>query len=219
MDPIPDLSVEQIETIRYCVDRLVPGQKMYVQKGIPIYHAVEHGVTRKGVQWVNSHIAYRENATHSIRERALPYLVGNGLDAGCGIEKVTPGCVGIDSGMDYENRTDADDLRDASDLTGYDDDSFDWVFSSNALEHIGPWEKALTEWCRVVRPGGIIFLYLPWPDKCPPHSPEQTPHHLWSPSPEILDKELILRGFNVVERDDTTDRWGCFVIVGRKNEK
>jgi SAM-dependent methyltransferase len=211
-----NLTVHDVDALLQHAESLVPGQKMYVENDAVIYHTVERGVTRKGIPWVNVHKSYRENAMYSIRDRALPYLVGRGLDAGCGIEKVTPDCIGIDSGMDYEGKTDADDIRDASDLAGYADGQFDWVFSSNALEHIGNWAQALSEWCRVVKKGGIIFLYLPWPEKCPVHSPERTPHHLWSPSPAVLVRELRERGFSTEDFDMEPDRWGCFVIIGRK---
>ena len=207
--------------LQYHLDLLLPGEYMIIKKDMSgnsslFYNAVEEGVTSKGISWNNVHISYRENATYSVRDRTIPWLIGSGIDIGCGKEKVMEGCVGVDSNDDYGDQSDADVVCDATDLAQFESDSFDWAFSSNCLEHIGNWEKALSEWVRVVGPGGIIFLYLPWPDKCYPHSSENTPGHLWNPSPGILRVELERRGVDILEQDSEPDRWGCFVIIGRK---
>ena len=41
------------------------------------------------------------------------------------------------------------------------DDSYDFVISSNCLEHVANPLKALSEWRRVIRPGGHLLLVLP----------------------------------------------------------
>jgi len=202
--------------IRYHMDRLLPGQRMLIKEGFVLYEPRDRGVTRKGVEWVNSHIEHRENCTVCIQERADKWLIGKGVDIGCGIEKIKEDCIGIDSAHDYTDRTDADDIRDASDLTGYEDGRFDWVFSSNCLEHIENWEQALDEWIRVLKKGGIIFLYLPWPAVCRALSCEFNPGHVWNPSPFIMKRELEKRGIEIIELDEEADEWGCFITIGRK---
>ncbi len=37
----------------------------------------------------------------------------------------------------------------------------DYIFSSHCLEHIERWVDALDYWYETLRPGGILFLYLP----------------------------------------------------------
>ncbi len=41
------------------------------------------------------------------------------------------------------------------------DNSLDYVVTSHVLEHVGNPIAALAEWCRVLRPGGIIYLVVP----------------------------------------------------------
>jgi ubiquinone/menaquinone biosynthesis C-methylase UbiE len=41
------------------------------------------------------------------------------------------------------------------------DDSVDFAYSSNCLEHIGDPAQALKSWIRIVRPGGIVFFTVP----------------------------------------------------------
>ncbi len=38
------------------------------------------------------------------------------------------------------------------------DESFDFVYSINVLEHAQPWQKLLLEMIRVLRPGGLLYL-------------------------------------------------------------
>jgi len=41
----------------------------------------------------------------------------------------------------------------------------EYIFSSHCLEHIEDWEDALHYWKDALRPGGIIFIYLPHTDQ------------------------------------------------------
>jgi SAM-dependent methyltransferase len=52
-------------------------------------------------------------------------------------------------------------IREATDLTGFADRRYDFVLSCHNLEHISNPIRALTEWTRVVKPGGAIVLLLP----------------------------------------------------------
>jgi SAM-dependent methyltransferase len=54
-------------------------------------------------------------------------------------------------------------LREATELTGLADGSYDTVLSSHCLEHVANPLAALREWRRVVRPGGHLLLALPDP--------------------------------------------------------
>jgi SAM-dependent methyltransferase len=50
---------------------------------------------------------------------------------------------------------------DATDLSRFEPQCYDFVLSSNNLEHIANPLKALHEWLRVVKPGGHLLLVLP----------------------------------------------------------
>lgn len=52
-------------------------------------------------------------------------------------------------------------LREATDLHGVPDATYDFVLSSHCLEHVANPLAALAEWRRVVRPGGALVLLLP----------------------------------------------------------
>jgi SAM-dependent methyltransferase len=57
--------------------------------------------------------------------------------------------------------TNADYLTDATELYFARDNEFDFVCSSHVLEHLANPIKALKEWIRVVKKGGIIYTEIP----------------------------------------------------------
>lgn len=128
-----------------------------------------------------------------IRFEVLPYLARGGLDVGCGVAKVWPHLVGIDSGRDSElfNTPVRPDLSvgDATRLQIFANESANAVFSSHLLEHIDDWTAALTEWWRLVKVGGYLVLYLPHRDLYPRIGrPGSNPDHKHDFAPDdILD--------------------------------
>ncbi|MCA8986490.1 MAG: class I SAM-dependent methyltransferase [Planctomycetaceae bacterium] len=52
-------------------------------------------------------------------------------------------------------------LVEAGDLQGIEDDTYDFVLSSHCLEHLANPLQGLSEWIRVLKPGGTIVLVVP----------------------------------------------------------
>ncbi len=52
-------------------------------------------------------------------------------------------------------------IYDAVNLEGIESNKYDFVLSCNNLEHIANPLKALAEWLRLLKPGGLILLVLP----------------------------------------------------------
>jgi len=53
---------------------------------------------------------------------------------------------------------------DAKDLSRFEDRTFDELYASHIIEHFdynGPLQKALKEWCRVLKPDGKLYLSTP----------------------------------------------------------
>lgn len=112
------------------------------------------------------------NEAPKVRFDIIRYTVGKGLDIGCGMEKVFPHAIGVDSNIDerlFNKRAVGADvvIEDAVNMPIFGSAFFDWVFSSHLLEHIEDHKKALKEWWRLVKPGGYLILYLPHKDLYP----------------------------------------------------
>lgn len=52
-------------------------------------------------------------------------------------------------------------ICDATDLNRIESGSYDFVLSCNNVEHIANPFKAITEWLRILKPGGVLLLILP----------------------------------------------------------
>lgn len=85
------------------------------------------------------------------------YLCGKGIDIGCGkdILQIVNGNVIPYDKLHHSNE------HEAQTMEGIQDNSFDFAYSSNCLEHLCDPVKALKSWIRIVRPGGIVFFTVP----------------------------------------------------------
>ena len=91
------------------------------------------------------------------------YGVINALD-GCNFSNTTIWEGRIESGETYnyhKDRNGTQYISEATDLSAIPDAKYEFVISSNCLEHIANPLKALEEWIRVIKTGGLLFVALP----------------------------------------------------------
>lgn len=70
----------------------------------------------------------------------------------------------ISSGLNYNyynNKVGNQYIMDATNLSGIDSNKYDFLISSNCLEHIANPIKAINEWGRIVKPGGQLLILVP----------------------------------------------------------
>jgi SAM-dependent methyltransferase len=93
---------------------------------------------------------WREDAAGSFPWRRI--LTGRGLDVGCGDDKLPfEDC----KGFDMED-------GDANKLSEYfPAESFDYIHSSQSLEHMHNPEACLRDWLKLVKPGGYVIVSVP----------------------------------------------------------
>ena len=144
-------------------------------------------------------------AAHDWRQREgyfERFLRGRGIDIGCGDSPVTPIC----DCWDLE-RGDSD----AQAMTGAPVESYDFVYSSCCLEHLGDAKAALVRWWELVKPSGYLLVTVPDEDLYEQgHWPSifATDHRWtftlykaqsWSPaSLNVIEFDLLLPGAEVV---------------------
>jgi len=143
----------------------------------------------------------RHNAKFPIEADAERWCKGKGIDVGGGHWPLRGARV-IGEGAE-------EDAYNITDGSG----TLDYVFSSHCLEHLERPKEALEEWIRVLKKGGILYLYLPHPDYMPwrkESMPRWHKHNLY-----LIDVLEMLEGIGVIEII-AKDFWFGQKIIGRK---
>jgi SAM-dependent methyltransferase len=61
----------------------------------------------------------------------------------------------------YKNKIGIQYINDATELCSLNSEYYDFILSSNCLEHVANPMKAIEEWKRVLKPSGVMVLVLP----------------------------------------------------------
>lgn len=197
------LNAEPLETLPDCPDLF------HVYKDL-LRHP---GVRRRAGGWEYKGKFYPDYLTvggagHAIFREALRHCRGNGVDVGAGLWPL-PGAIPID----IWRGPGASKL-----ISDIEDGSLDFVFSSHCLEHNEDWQAVLGEWISKLKPGGIVFLYLPHPE-CgiwEVGSPFVGDGHKWTPTPEIIKSSVGKLGCATVACDDGPDAMYSFWVCARR---
>lgn len=163
--------------------------------------------------------------SRKIAHLTVPYMSGKGLDIGCGMEKVWPSCIGIDTGHHF-GRGAANIDGNGSDLSLFSDGSLDYIFSSHVVEHIPEKEVAKTfkEWARALKPDGHLILYVPSSNLYPKVGAEgANPDHKWDIYPGDIERKLLEGtscGWTHLESEerDKTNEYSLFEVFQKRSD-
>jgi autotransporter strand-loop-strand O-heptosyltransferase len=123
---------------------------------------------RKSYTWENAALQAKKHIEELVEKIQIqvPDVINNTpeeekikLNLGCGND-IKKGYVNIDK---YNNTGAVDFQFDISDLSYFDNESVDEIFTSHVFEHISINDiyAVINEWKRVLKPGGKLVLYLP----------------------------------------------------------
>lgn len=159
----------------------------------------------------------------------LPMIVkgGNVLDLGCGLGRYFPFLKGSKiTGLDFtqkvldQARADHLDLDPKVDnwdiakngLKLYEDNTFDFIFCGEVIEHMENPQALIDEMYRVVKKGGIVITTTPYQDRI------VCAEHLWEYDYYDLEKlyskfeyVAVSRFYSVYEAD-----WEHFIVISQK---
>lgn len=125
-----------------------------------------------------------KNGNHAqyILAVAQKVCLGKGIDIGCAKEKwAFPGATRCD--LCFEPP-----WNDAMKIP-VSDETYDFVFSSHCIEHLDDYYAGLTEWTRILKKDGVLFLYVPNVD-CEYWRPANNRKHKYILYPEDLKYDL-----------------------------
>lgn len=150
----------------------------------------------------------RGNAASFIRDEALKYCRGKGIDVGAG-QWPLDGAIPV---------RDEEELN-AYKLDIFQDSSLDYVFSSHCIEHLEDWERAVSLWISKLKNGGVLFIYAPHKSMLlwRPCAPWVGLDHKWLPEAEILENFISSCGCKVIFSQKDRDIYWSFTVIAVKN--
>ena len=160
--------------------------------------------------YMRSNLEAHNNEVAVIKDIALKYCRGYGLDVGCSNHKLS-GSIGVDL-----NRAANPDVLSPADCIPLEPEKCDYVFSSHCLEHMDNIEKTLLEWKRLLKKRGILFLYLPHEMSAFWSIRAMNGIHKWEFNHELLSYFLQTLDFSIKECV-VMDDFFSFYIVAFKN--
>jgi tetratricopeptide (TPR) repeat protein len=158
-------------------------------------------------------------------EAAALYCIcrGKGIDVGCGPCKTHPDSIGIDltpsgtvatEGGVKGTRSSADLCASGDDLPMFKDGELDYVISRHNLEHYQDPIKALEEWKRILKPGGILGAVLPDDTKMDSIHMDETHKHVFTRD-SFCRIMRLLGGFDLIYVGECLFNWS-FTAVFQK---
>lgn len=164
-------------------------------------------------------MAEYKSETEKYRTITVPFCEGCGVDVASQGDPVVPWAMNFDlppTEFAYYNSNHLPkgpiQLRGHADALPFDSHSLDFCYSSHLLEDYTDWTPVLTEWVRVLKPGGHLIVLIPdkklWAEALakgqPPndaHRHEGEPGELTSYA-ELLGVEVLIDGLtNLFEGD------------------
>ena len=159
---------------------------------------------------------------HPERMALYPLCKGRGIDVGCGHRKTHPDAIGVDlladggrlttAGNVYDKISQADVACTGDALNIFEDKSLDYVVQRHNLEHYQDPIRALQEWIRILRHGGILGMVVPDDEVCDTLRLDQTHKHVFTQSSihRIID---LLPEVRVVHLAPLLFRWSFVCVV------
>jgi len=101
------------------------------------------------------------------RKLLLPYCKGKGIDIGFGGDPICEDVITFDRDISHPSyahvgkNSRPDFIGDANNLSMFEDESFDYVYSSHCIEDFEDTKSVLVEWIRILKPYGNLCLLFP----------------------------------------------------------
>ena len=145
---------------------------------------------------------------------------GKGADIGCGSNKVSPNCIGIDitskgtSGK-YgceKNKVSVSDYDASGDnLFMFKDNELDFIVAKHNLEHYDNPVLTIQEWKRVLKKGGKIGVIVP--DDKFVNTLKLDPTHKYFFTLEKLTKLFKNQNFKILKKGIAIPHWSIYLIA------
>lgn len=139
------------------------------------------------------------------------------MDIGCGRHKIVPSAFGVDMIAEDNIDHNTKDLYTLDEQLPAKAGTFDVVYSSHCLEHVHDPIKAIKCWSKMLKPMGLLILYLP---DSRHYNNDNNIYHLQS-----FEYKVFMRWFQqfknlkVIEsnQDIGEDRYSFYLVAQKMN--
>ena len=154
-------------------------------------------------------------------EPMLPLVSGRGIDVGCGGAKTHPDAIGVDliapgeTGVEASQAgktSQADVQASGDDLLMFTDNELDYVIARHNLEHYTDPVRALKEWARVLKHGGVLGLVLPDDEAFDTIRADATHKHAFTQS-SLRSVVSLIPELAVVEQGVCQKDWSIYLVA------
>lgn len=145
---------------------------------------------------------------------------GKGADIGCGSNKVSDNCIGVDlfgkqeigiAGCEKGKKSTADYKAKGDNLSMFKDNELDFIVAKHNLEHYDNPLKTLLEWKRTIKKGGKIGVIVP--DDRYVNTPNLDQTHKFSFSPKTLHELFKNAGLNIINEGVAIKHWSIYLTA------
>lgn len=164
----------------------------------------------------------KENgATHPEADAFTMLCEGRGIDVGCGGNKTCPGAIGVDltpggaAGVHGGQRgvtSGADVIASGDYMPMFGDGTLDYVIARHNLEHYKDYLRAIFEWRRVLRPGGLLGVAVPDHDSVDTIRLDPTHFHVFTKD-SLTRIFSLIPGLRLITVSPLIPRWSVMVIA------
>ncbi|MBF0291761.1 MAG: class I SAM-dependent methyltransferase [Nitrospinae bacterium] len=149
------------------------------------------------------------------------FCSGRGLDVGCGGKKTCPQAIGVDIvgggfigqyGGQVGVKSMADVTASGDYMPMFGDGEMDFVIARHNMEHYKDHVKALLEWVRVLKQGGLLAVAVPDHDWVDTINIDPTHRHVFTA--DSLDRLFgLLPGMKTVYAGGLIPRWSLLAVA------
>lgn len=152
---------------------------------------------------------------------------GHGVEIGCGHRKTHPNVIGVDIiaggatgeyGVVKDQTSVADICASGDDLHVFKDNEMDFVINRHVLEHFQDPLKAIEEWKRILKPGGILGIVTPDDRNCDTIALDPTHKHVFTPD-SFRRLMRYMGDFEEIHIGDCLKDWSFVAIYQKKGGK
>lgn len=199
-----------------------------VEKGVLFWESISHMIPKDSKPSLYSSLVNLGDwmkqvhpALHPETDAFAIFCSGRGLDVGCGGNKTCPQAIGVDivTGGSTGHHGGQAGVKSMADVTASGDHmpmfrngEMDFVIARHNMEHYKDHVKALLEWIRVLKPGGLLAVGVPdheWVDTI---NIDPTHRHVFTA--ESLNRLFgLLPGMNTLYVGGLIPRWSLMAVA------